>query len=82
VAGDEGFLRPVAPLPEAAVPALAAEGHAGVILDFVTALREGRDPLTVCSDNIKSLAMVFGAIESAETGRRVPVLSSKKASAA
>jgi hypothetical protein len=27
----------------------------------------------VCSDNIKSLAMVFAAIRSAESGREVPV---------
>jgi hypothetical protein len=27
----------------------------------------------VCTDNIKSLAMVFGAIESAESGRRVEI---------
>jgi predicted dehydrogenase len=45
--------------------------HQGCIRDFVAALREGRTPETVCTDNIRSLAMVFGAIESAETGRKV-----------
>ncbi len=69
--GDEGFLRPTRPIEVPAVPDLAAEGHAGVILDFVSALEGGRDPLSVNTDNIRSLAMVFAAIESAETGRRV-----------
>jgi len=47
--------------------------HAGLIKDFVKCLRNGATPETVCSDNIKSLAMVFAAIKSAETGREVPV---------
>lgn len=69
--GDEGFIRPTRPVSLPPVPQLAAEGHAGVILDFVTALEEGRDPLSINTDNIRSLAMVFAAIESAETGRRI-----------
>ena len=40
---------------------------------FVDCLREGRTPETICTDNIKSLAMVFSAIESAEKGRTVKV---------
>ncbi len=48
-------------------------GHAGQIRDFVDCVREGRTPETICTDNIKSLAMVFAAIESAETGQRVAV---------
>lgn len=47
--------------------------HAGQIRDFVACLQEGRTPETVCTDNIKSLAMVFAAIESAEQGRPVEV---------
>ncbi len=54
-------------------PELPAVGHAGVIRDFVDAVRSGRTPETVCTDNIKSLAMVFGAIDSAEQGRRVVI---------
>jgi len=46
-------------------------GHAGVIREFVRCIRECGVPLTVGSDNIKSLGMVLGAIESAECG--VPV---------
>jgi predicted dehydrogenase len=48
-------------------------GHLGVMQDFVAAVRNGGEPETAGTDNIKSLAMVFGAIESAEAGRPVPV---------
>jgi predicted dehydrogenase len=48
-------------------------GHAGVIREFVDCVRNGRTPETVCTDNIKSLAMVFAAIESAEKGAPVNV---------
>lgn len=60
-----------------AVPPLAVTdrigGHVGVIRDFVAAVRDGGRPETAGEDNIRSLAMVFGAIESAESGRRVPI---------
>jgi predicted dehydrogenase len=48
-------------------------GHLGIIQDFVRAVETGTEPETRGSDNFKSLAMVFGAIESAETGRRVAI---------
>jgi predicted dehydrogenase len=48
-------------------------GHSGLIKDFIDCIRSGRKPETDCSDNIKSLAMVFGAIESSETGKEVQV---------
>ncbi|WP_027034908.1 Gfo/Idh/MocA family protein [Mesorhizobium ciceri] len=48
-------------------------GHLGIIRDFMHAIETGTDPETRGADNIKSLAMVFGAIESAETGRRVTI---------
>ncbi len=48
-------------------------GHKGVIEEFVRCVRTGETPETVCTDNIRSLAMVFAAIESAETGARVEV---------
>lgn len=50
-------------------------GHAGLIDEFMTGLRTGRKPPTDCTDNIKSLAMVHAAIESAEKGRKVKVKS-------
>jgi predicted dehydrogenase len=48
-------------------------GHAGLIADFVDCVRTGRTPETVCTDNIKSLAMVFGAIESADEGMPINI---------
>ncbi|MGO4354724.1 Gfo/Idh/MocA family protein [Rhizobium sp. RAF36] len=48
-------------------------GHASVIASFVEAIRSGKRPETVSSDNIRSLAMVFGAIESAKTGKRIEI---------
>jgi predicted dehydrogenase len=48
-------------------------GIAGSLRDFLHALKTGATPMGECHDNIKSLAMVFGAIESAATGRRVPI---------
>ncbi len=46
-------------------------GHTSLIADFVHCVRMGQLPETHGEDNIKSLAMVFGAIECAESGRRV-----------
>jgi len=62
-------------LPEESVKTL--EGHAGVIQDFVRALQTGGTPETICTDNLKSLEMVFGAVESAETGQRVDIGSNE-----
>lgn len=73
VVGTEGFFRATAPLPVPAAPGVVHEGHAGVIDDFLTCIRAGTEPQTVCTDNIKSLAMVLGAVESAETGRKVDI---------
>ncbi|WP_082352396.1 Gfo/Idh/MocA family protein [Rhizobium sp. AAP43] len=70
VAGDEpGLLRghhalvvPDAPDDE------ETHGHKSVLVDFIRAAQSGRAPETAAADNIRSLAMVFGAIESARTG--------------
>ncbi len=48
-------------------------GHAGVIGEFFECVRSGRVPETVCTDNVKSLAMVLGAIASSEEKRRVDI---------
>jgi len=48
-------------------------GHRGCINEFIHCVQTGTVPETVGTDNIKSLAMVFGAIESAATGRRVEI---------
>jgi predicted dehydrogenase len=59
-----------------AVPPLGPDdrigAHAGQIADFCECVRTGRVPETAGADNIKSLAMVFGAIESAAQGREIP----------
>jgi len=66
------FFTPMRKLEVAVVP-MAVERHAAVMRDFVAAVRAGRQPDTSCQDNIKSLAMVLAAVESAKTGRKVPV---------
>lgn len=75
VAGEDGFHRP---LQDLAIPEPAdvaqTHGHASVIAEFIDSIESGRRPETVGSDNIKSLAMVFAAIESARTGTRQPIL--------
>ncbi|MFN8485724.1 MAG: Gfo/Idh/MocA family oxidoreductase [Anaerolineae bacterium] len=74
VAATGGF---VSRSEEVLVPTLPREhrthGHADIIREFVACVRDGGTPETVCTDNIKSLAMVFGAIESAEQGRPAPI---------
>jgi predicted dehydrogenase len=57
----------------AEVEAEMAQGIAGSLRDFLHALKTGATPMGECHDNIKSLAMVFGAIESAATRRRVAI---------
>jgi len=46
-------------------------GHAGCLDEMFSSLAEGRPAETSGSDNIHSMAMVLGAIESAKTGRKV-----------
>ena len=48
-------------------------GHEGLIHDFIDSVQNGTTPETTHTDNIKSLAMVFGAIESAESGGVVQI---------
>jgi predicted dehydrogenase len=50
-----------------------AEGIAGSLEEFLDALEHGMTPQGECHDNIKSLAMVFGAIKSNLADRRIPV---------
>lgn len=74
VVGREGFIRT---FKEVKVPreveGKMLQGHAGVIDEFVDCLLKGGTPKTICTDNIKSLAMVHSAIESAEKGRKVKI---------
>jgi len=78
VAGKEGFLREQQPMQISDVPKLDHIGHAGVIYDVLDCVKSGRTPQTICTDNIKSLAMVHAAIESATTGQKVMIEFEKK----
>lgn len=73
VVGKEGFLREQqsARIPD--IPKLSHIGHAGVIYDVLDSVKSGKIPQTICTDNIKSLAMVHAAIESATTGKKVMI---------
>ncbi|MBX3050481.1 MAG: Gfo/Idh/MocA family oxidoreductase [Caldilineaceae bacterium] len=73
VVGSDGFFRATERLDPPSTPQLPYHSHAGVINEFVESLKTGRVPQTVCTDNIKSLAMVHAAIASAENGRKVMV---------
>lgn len=74
VSGDSGFFRALAPID---IPEPAnidqTHGHASVLAEFLGAIEQGRPPETASNDNIKSLAMVFAAIESARTHQRVTI---------
>lgn len=74
VAGDTGFFRELKTI-EVPEPADIDQthGHASVIAEFLNAIEQGRPPETAGNDNIKSLAMVFAAIESARTHQRVTI---------
>jgi predicted dehydrogenase len=68
------YLRVTEPVEVAPLDAAdRVDGHVGILRDFADAVRTGVPPETRGEDNIRSLAMVFGAIESAETGRRVAI---------
>ena len=74
VDGDSGFLRPLKDVAISPAPHPSqTHGHASVLAEFVDAVESGRTPETVGSDNIKSLAMVFSAIDSARLHQRVSI---------
>lgn len=56
-----------------ALPSDRVDGHLGVMRDFIAAIRSGQPPETAGADNLKSLAMVFGAIQSATSGLPVEI---------
>ncbi|WEG14965.1 Gfo/Idh/MocA family oxidoreductase [Pullulanibacillus sp. KACC 23026] len=49
------------------------EGHSGCLDDMFDALEHDRLAETDCTDNIKSIAMVLGAVESAKTGNKIEI---------
>jgi predicted dehydrogenase len=72
VAGKTGFHRPLQDV-KVAPPRVKFFGMHGALREMLRFLRTGHKPQTECHDNIKSLAMVFAAIESNKKGTRVPV---------
>ena len=70
LAGGDGFNRPLQEL-EVATSPLEYYGMHGALREMLDFLRTGKLPQTECHDNIESLAMVFGAMESAREGKRV-----------
>jgi predicted dehydrogenase len=71
----DGLFDVMAPVEVPALdPSDAVGGHLGVIQDFIKAIQDETEPETRGSDNIKSLAMVFGAVESSSAGRPVKIL--------
>ena len=72
VTGTDGFSRALTEVP-ILPPADASqtEDHTSVIRAFLDALDHGHAPETSGEDNIRSLAMVFGAIESSASKQRV-----------
>jgi predicted dehydrogenase len=74
VTGREGLLAASASVAVPEIdPGPKVGGHAGLLREFVACVETGATPETSGADNIRSLAMVFAAIQSAETGRRVAV---------
>jgi predicted dehydrogenase len=49
----------------------AYSGHNAAIRNFIDCLENGGRPETLASDNIHSLAMVHGAIESAKREKKI-----------
>ena len=46
-------------------------GREGCIDEMFSYFTEGKTPMTVCTDNIKTMEMVFGAIKSSQTGEKI-----------
>lgn len=58
---------------EVAIPTMPREGHLWVVQEFLDWLDEGVAPATTLEDNMRTAAMIFGAIESAHTRQVVDV---------
>ena len=56
---------------EIALDPLVSTGQLAVLNEFLTAIVEGREPECSAKDNLRSLQMAFGAVESAKSGSKV-----------
>lgn len=72
VAGNQGFAHPVKQkIVPMICPKSLSQGHNSGIAMFLDAITKQGIPETICTDNIKSMAMVHSAVKSAATGKRV-----------
>ena len=71
VTGTEGFFRPKESFSLEDVS--VAGGQQGALKEFLTAINGGALPQGECHDNIKSLAMVFAAVESSRKGKKIKI---------
>ena len=78
VGQTEGFIYDHVPVtPPVPAASAATSWHGAAIEAFVAAVQTGETPETSCEDNLLSLRMVFGAVESAETRRVVDLVAEK-----
>jgi predicted dehydrogenase len=71
--GTQGFNNLYSEVEPIAYLELPRMGQAHLLYEFYAAVKLGGVPSTTCQDNIKSLAVVFGAVKSFETGQPVQV---------
>ena len=72
VEDDSGFLSTYKPVEVADTrTGDFLSGHHSALKAFLAALEQDEEPETICTDNIKSLAMVLGAVESATLKQRI-----------
>ncbi len=71
-AGNDGFFRPVETLevPDGDFGA-KAQNYAGIMREFFDSINGGPEAETSAFDNIKSLSMVMGAVESSNRGEKI-----------
>ena len=70
VSSDHGFARNTTRVESTVEWGDRLVGHAGCLDEMIGAISNDRQPMTQGSDNIKSLGMVFAAIDSAKSGSK------------
>lgn len=61
---------PLQPVP---MVEMAHQGSAYLLDEFMRAIRDGKPPQTTGRDNLRTLAMVFAAVEAVNSGRRIAI---------
>ena len=56
---------------EIALDPLPSIGQFAVLDEFLAAIRENREPECSANDNLRTLQMAFGAVDSAKSGEKV-----------